>query len=188
VNRNHAALCPSAEWAAHMHADVLEPLCAGVELGSRMLEIGPGPGATTEWLRHRVEHLVAVEIDPAAAAALRRRFAGTNVEIVDGDAGALPFDDGSFDAAGSFTMLHHVPTDALQNQVLADVLRVLRPGGTLVASDSLASTELHDFHAEDTYNPVDPATLITRLRTIGYGAVTVSVDYGWTVRARKRSA
>lgn len=187
MNENHARLCPSPEWAEHMHTDVLPELTRGVELGARMLEIGPGPGATTEWLRHRVETLVAVEIEAAAASRLRDRFANTNVEVVDGDATALPFEDESFDSAGSFTMLHHVPTTALQNRIFAEVLRVLRPGGTLIASDSLPSTQLHEFHVDDIYNPIEPGSLLPRLQAIGYAAITVSVDYGLTFRARKQS-
>jgi SAM-dependent methyltransferase len=74
-------------------------------------------------------------------------------------------------------MLHHVPTARLQDTLLAEALRVLRPGGALVASDSLASNELHHFHADDAYNPVDPGSLIARLQTIGFERVTVSVDY-----------
>ena len=56
--------------------------------------------------------LVAVEVEQDAADALRERFAGTNVQVMHGDASALPFDDDSFDSAGSFTMLHHVPSAA----------------------------------------------------------------------------
>jgi ubiquinone/menaquinone biosynthesis C-methylase UbiE len=185
VNENHANLCPSPEWATHMQREVLPPLVAGVDLGRRMLEVGPGPGATTDWLRHQVEELVVVEIEQAAAEALRERFADTGVEVVNADASALPFDDDSFDAAGSFTMLHHVPSVRLQNQVLAELLRVLRPGGTLIGSDSLHSTSLHDFHVGDVYNPLDPATLLVRLQTIGFGAVTIGVDKNVTFRARK---
>jgi hypothetical protein len=69
--------------------------------------------------------------------------------------------------------------------VLAEVLRMLGPGGTMIASDSLASTSLHEFHAGDIYNPLEPATLLTRLQTIGFGAVMISVDRGLTFRARK---
>jgi SAM-dependent methyltransferase len=150
-----------------------------------MLEVGPGPGATTDWLRHRVERLVAVELEKETVAALADRFRGTNVEVLQGDATRLHFDDDSFDSAGCFTMLHHVPTVTLQNRLLGEILRVLRPGGVLIASDSLPSTDLHEFHADDTYNPIEPASLLTRLQTLGYGEMTVSVGYGWTLRARK---
>jgi SAM-dependent methyltransferase len=142
-----------------------------------MLEIGPGPGAATEWLRHKVRRLVALEIDQEAAARLGARYAGTNVEVVVGDATRLDYLDGYFDSVGCFTMLHHVPTARLQNTLLAESLRVLRPGGVLVASDSLPSNELHHFHVNDSYNPVDPETLITRLQTIGFERITVSIDY-----------
>lgn len=188
VNENHAKLCPSPEWAEHMHTEVLPGLVDGVDLGARMLEVGPGPGATADWLRHRVRTLVAVEIEQEVAARLTERFAGTNVEVHRADATELPFGDESFDSAGCFTMLHHVPTAALQNRLLAEVLRVLRPGGTLVGSDSLASTDLHHFHEGDTYNPVEPAALLTRLQTIGFAAITVSVEWGITFRARKAAA
>jgi SAM-dependent methyltransferase len=185
MNQNHARLCPSAEWASYLHTEVLPGLAAGLDLGARMLEIGPGPGASTDWLRHQVDELHAVELEPETVEALRTRFDGTNVEVLQGDAGALPFDDDSFDSAGCFTMLHHVPTVALQNRVLAEILRVLRPGGWLIASDSLPSPDLHEFHVGDVYNPIEPATLLTRLGTLGFGAMTIGVDHGWTLRARK---
>ncbi|MBJ7608858.1 MAG: class I SAM-dependent methyltransferase [Candidatus Dormibacteraeota bacterium] len=86
-------------------------------------------------------------------------------EVRHADATHLAFDDASFDACGSFTMLHHVPTGTLQNRLLAKVLRVLRPGRVLIGSDSLPSTELHDFHEGDTYNPAEPGTLLARLQT-----------------------
>src|ERR1700712_215515 len=86
VNENHAKVCPSPEWAAFIQGELLPRLTRDVELGPRMLEIGPGPGATTDWLRQRVRELTAVEIEPAAAAALRTRFVNTNVVIVEGDA------------------------------------------------------------------------------------------------------
>jgi SAM-dependent methyltransferase len=88
----------------------------------------------------------------------------------------MPYGDESFDSVGSFTMLHHVPTTAAQYRILAEALRVLRPGGTLLGSDSLASTGLHHFHADDTYNPVEPATLLVWLRALGFSTVTVTVD------------
>jgi SAM-dependent methyltransferase len=84
-------------------------------------------------------------------------------------------------------MLHHVPTTAGQNQILAEALRVLRPGGYLVGSDSLPSNDLHHFHDGDTYNPVEPAALLIRLQTLGFAAITITVGHGLTFTARKAS-
>jgi SAM-dependent methyltransferase len=175
MNENHARVCTSSEWAQYLQTEVLPALAAGVDLGDDMLEIGPGPGAATEWLRHQVSRLTSVELDQEAAALLRERYAGTNVEIVVGSGTDLSYPDCSFDSVGCFTMLHHVPTAAAQNRILAEALRVLRPGGVLVCSDSLASNGLHHFHVDDTYNPVEPASVIGRLQTVGFGAMTVTI-------------
>lgn len=188
MNANHARLCPSPEWADHMQTTVLPRVVADHDLGGDLLEVGPGPGATTEWLRHRVGRLTAVEIDPGAAELLRARYADSNVTVVQADATALPFEEATFDSAGSFTMLHHVPTERLQNRIFSEVLRVLRPGGVFVGSDSLASTGLHEFHVDDTYNPLEPASLLTRLRTLGFDTVTVSVGRGIIFAATKTGA
>lgn len=174
MNENHAKLCPSPEWAAWLQGEILPVLAAQAGLGEEMLEVGPGPGAATGWLRDKVKRLVALEADEQAATALAAKYPG--VEVLTGDATAMSFPDGSFDSAGSFTMLHHVPTAAAQDRLLAEVLRVLRPGGVLIGSDSLASNDLHHFHVDDVYNPVEPAALLTRLRTLGFGKVVIGVD------------
>jgi len=185
MNENHARTCPSPEWAAYIQDEILPSLVQHADLGDDLLEIGPGPGAATEWLRHRVKRLTALEIEEAAAAKLAERYAGSNVEVVVGDATKLSYPDGSFDSVGSFTMLHHVPTRQLQNKILAEALRVLRPGGVLIASDSLASDGLHHFHEGDTYNPIDPGSVVCRLQTIGFGALTVMIDDRLKFIARK---
>ena len=184
MNSNHA-LCSSPEWAAYLQNEILPSLTTHAGLGEEMLEIGPGPGAATGWLADRVKRLTAVEIDEAAAAALAARFAGSNVAIVTGDATKLSWQDESFDSVGSFTMLHHVPTIAMQNKILAEALRVLRPGGVLIASDSIPGNGLHHFHEGDTYNPVEPGTIISRLQTIGFGRLVVMVDDTLRIVARK---
>src|SRR5262249_40684522 len=120
VNANHARVCTSPEWAEHIQTDILPILTRDVDLGADMLEIGPGPGAATDWLRHKVSRLTAVEIDETAAALLADRFAGTAVEIVTGSGTELRYPANSFDSVGCFTMLHHVPTLALQNKILAE--------------------------------------------------------------------
>ena len=176
MNENHAELCPSPEWAALIQDEVLPSLTRHADLGEEMLEIGPGPGAATEWLRQKVKRLIAVEVDAAAAGKLADRFAGSNVEVIVGSAAELSYPDESFDSVGCFTMLHHVPTLALQNKILAEAFRVLRPGGVLICSDSLASNDLHHFHEGDTYNPVEPTSVLARLQTLGFENITVVVD------------
>jgi ubiquinone/menaquinone biosynthesis C-methylase UbiE len=185
MNENHARVCGSPDWAQHLQTDILPPLTRDVDLGADMLEIGPGPGAATGWLGERVARLTAVEVDKEAAALLEATYADTNIRIVVGSATELEYPDESFDSVGMFTMLHHVPTAALQNKILAEALRVLRPGGVLIGSDSLGSTGLHEFHEGDVYNPIEPATLLTRLQTIGFGRLMVSVDWSLTFVAHK---
>jgi SAM-dependent methyltransferase len=185
MNENHAKLCPSPQWAAWLQGEILPALTAGVDLGAEMLEVGPGPGAATDWLRHKVKRLVTLERDEQAAAKLVASYGQHGVEVRTGDATAMSFADGSFDSAAMFTMLHHVPTAALQNRLLAEVLRVLRPGGVLIGSDSLPGNDLHHFHVDDDYNPVEPAAFLTRLQTIGFGKITISVGYTLTFVAHK---
>ena len=174
MNENHA-LCRTTEWAEFLESEVLAPVTAGLKLGDELLEIGPGPGAATRWLRNRVKRLVALELDPDAAARLARELAGTNVTVQVGDSTRLPFSEASFDSVGCFTMLHHVPTAQAQFRTLCEAFRVLRPGGVLVGADSLASQGLHEFHEGDTYNPIDPARLLVFLQAAGFRHVMVSV-------------
>jgi ubiquinone/menaquinone biosynthesis C-methylase UbiE len=171
MNADHENLCGSPEWAAWLQSEILPAVTAGIDLGNQMLEIGPGPGAATAWLCERVASLTVLETDTTAAKALATRHRSVTVDT--GDAAHMPYGNESFDSVGSFTMLHHVHTAAEQFQILAQAMRVLRPGGALLGSDSLASTELHHFHAGDTYNPVDPAVLLVWLRTLGFTPVTV---------------
>jgi 16S rRNA A1518/A1519 N6-dimethyltransferase RsmA/KsgA/DIM1 with predicted DNA glycosylase/AP lyase activity len=73
MNENHARVCPSPEWAAHIQDEVLPSLTEHADLGDDMLEIGPGPGAATAWLRQRVKRLAVLEIDDEAAGKLAGR-------------------------------------------------------------------------------------------------------------------
>ena len=184
MNENHA-LCATPEWAEFMESEVLEPVAARLDLGDEMLELGPGPGAATRWLRRRVKRLVALELDPDAAAWLADELAGTNATVQVGDSTAVPFPDESFDSVGCFTMLHHLPTPGEQFRTLCEAYRVLRAGGLLVGADSLASQGLHEFHEGDTYNPIDPARLLVFLQAAGFGHVTVSVGESVLFTARK---
>jgi ubiquinone/menaquinone biosynthesis C-methylase UbiE len=185
MNTEHQRLCSSREWEQHLHATVLPAVTGGLALGEQMLELGAGPGAATDWLRRRVGRLVVIEREQQSVDALKTRFDPDSVEVVHGDATALAFAADSFDSVAAFTMLHHVPTRALQARLLSEAFRVLRPGGVLVGSDSVHSDELHRFHHEDTYNPIEPATLLALLGALGYVRIKIEVDDMLTFVAHK---
>ena len=186
MNEAHE-MCGSDEWRKAIREVILPWALGETDLGDDVLEVGPGYGATTDVLSARVAHLTSVEIDNELADRLRDRFAhAPSVEIVNGDATALDYDDERFTGAASFTMLHHVPTVDLQNRLFGEVARVLRPGAPLVASDSLGSDELAAHHEDDTYNPVDPASLPERLTRAGFERIDVRTNpYGWAAIAYK---
>jgi SAM-dependent methyltransferase len=192
MNQGHLDVLASEEWRQTLRDHAL-PFAFGrlsaAELGDDVLEVGPGPGLTTDLLGPQVPRLTSVEIDPALARSLADRTAGTNVEVVEADGAAMPFEDRRFSGAVTFAMLHHVPTVEQQDAVLADVRRVLRQGGLLVASDSVASEDLARFHDGDTYNPIDPSTLEARLTAAGYDDIDIAVnEYAWSCRARRSAA
>src|SRR6266508_41849 len=128
--------------------------------------------ASAEWgeLVERVlaPWLVAVELDEPLAAALGRRLAGGNVEVVTADASALPFRSGQFSAVACFTMLHHVPNLSMQDRMLAELRRVLRPGGVLVGTDGTDTPQRRELHLGDVFLPVPPAELPARLAAAGF--------------------
>jgi SAM-dependent methyltransferase len=72
-----------------------------------------------------------------------------------------------------FTMLHHVPSADLQDQLLAEVRRVLRPGGLLAGTDSPETPSRRELHEGDVYLPVDPAGLADRLLAAGFATAIV---------------
>lgn len=78
-------------------------------------------------LRSQVARLTCVEVDAGLAAAFRRRTLGNHVTVLSENATAMSLPDGEFDSAVCFTMLHHVPSPALPDRLLAEVARVLRP-------------------------------------------------------------
>ncbi|MGH3035701.1 MAG: class I SAM-dependent methyltransferase [Gaiellaceae bacterium] len=99
-------------------------------LGGQVFELGCGDGRAFDLYRPGVERVLAVEPDPTAreVAAGRARDAAVPIEVVDGDATALPAEDSTFDAAVLVWVLCSVRDPAA---ALRELRRVLRPGGEL---------------------------------------------------------
>src|SRR5919109_5565155 len=94
----------------------------------RVLEIGGGTGANLPYYGEPVEDVVLVEPEAPMARRLERKLAASTVRarIVCAPAETLPFEDGSFDVVVSTLVLCTV---ADQERALAEVHRVLKPGG-----------------------------------------------------------
>lgn len=169
-----------------MEAYVLPWSLEGVDLGSEVLEVGPGYGVATELLHSRVAHLTCVEVDSGLAQSLQNRMRHRNVSVLCEDATKMSLPEACFDGAVCFTMLHHVPSPSLQDQLLREVLRLLRPGGVFAGTDSLDGRLFRLLHVLDTLVVVDPHSFPDRLRNAGFEHVRVDVNpYAFRFRARK---
>jgi len=185
MNRIHRWLCRSDHWRNTV-SERLPWAIGDTDLGSNVLEIGPGPGLTTDLLRTTVPRLTALEIDPSLGDALSSRLKRSNVQVIEGDATEMPFADSQFSGAVSFTMLHHVPSPELQNKVLAEAFRVLRPGGFFVGCDSLRNWFMRIIHIGDTLVALDPATFDARLQSAGFEVLEVRKNsQAFRFRARR---
>lgn len=186
MKTEHLSFLASERWAQMLQRDLLPWLLAGGSLGDDVLEIGPGPGLTTDLLRNLAPAVTAVELDASLADRLRARLAGTQVEVVHADAARSPFDDGRFSSVVCFHMLHHVTSVAEQDAVLAEVARVLRPSGAFLCVDALDTEFLRAAHLEqgETFVPLDPDNLHARLTRLGFRQVQVQkADYQVLIRA-----
>jgi SAM-dependent methyltransferase len=173
MNRAHLDYLASPEWAAALRSELLPWLQSSAELGDEVLEIGPGPGLTTDLLRVLTARLTAVEIDPTLASQLRGRLRGTNVEVLEGDALTLDLGTDRFSAVTCLSMLHHMPSGSAQDELFAGIHQMLRPGGHLLAVDSIDSELIRQGHIDDTFVPLDPQTLPGRLTAVGFTDVSV---------------
>jgi ubiquinone/menaquinone biosynthesis C-methylase UbiE len=186
VNLLHRRYCGSGRWAHIVRSLIVPSVLGGVDVGDEVLEVGPGPGRTTEVIRHRVGRLTALEVDGRLAGSLGARLRDSNVAVVRGDGTVMPFPDATFTGAVCLTMLHHVPSAELQDRLLSEVCRVLRPGGVLAGCDSAGGAlRFRLLHVGDTLVPVDPAGLPGRLERAGFADVVVQRNGRVRFRARR---
>jgi ubiquinone/menaquinone biosynthesis C-methylase UbiE len=150
VEKQFAAV--AANYASHPVMASGPELGRMVELGvrsgaERVLDLGCGAGHTALAFAPRVAEVVAVDLAEAMLAEGRRlaRERGTlNVEFRLGDVEQLALPDSSFDVVTSRFSAHHYPSP---EKALAEVVRVLRPGGSFLLVDSVAP----EAHGCDTF-------------------------------------
>jgi ubiquinone/menaquinone biosynthesis C-methylase UbiE len=178
MNRIHNVICSSGWWRGRVEQKLVPWGLAGVELGDRVLEVGPGFGATTRVLAERLGHLDVLELEPRYCEKLRAEL-GERVTVTQGDATKLPYPDDSFSAVLCFTMLHHIPSPDLQDRALAEIARVVRPGGVFAGTDSVGTGTLFKLiHIGDTLVLIDPEGLPDRLRHAGLSEPAVQRSNG----------
>ena len=173
MNRFHRMFCRSSYWSRRLETELIPWALRDLEMGPDLLEVGAGPGLTTDILRHRFDHVTALEIDDRLARSLEQRLNGTNVRVLKADATAMPLPDGAFSGAVCFTMLHHVPSPELQDKLIGEVYRVIKPGGVFAGTDSRWSRLFQFMHIADTMVLVDPDTFGARLEAAGFTDVQI---------------
>ncbi|MCX4092970.1 class I SAM-dependent methyltransferase [Nocardia sp. alder85J] len=172
MNQSHLSYLASPAWADTLRIRLLPWLREHVADLGAVLEIGPGPGLSTDLLLELGATVTAVEIDPDLADGLRRRLPAATV--IHGDAAAADLPAGHFTAATCFAMLHHLPSPEHQDRLFANVRHALRPGAPLLGTDAIDSAAIRHGHLDDTFVPVDPETLPARLTAAGFEHITVT--------------
>ncbi len=147
--RGHSAACPpSFSWyfTSGFRRRYMQPAVErlGIEPGDRVLELGPGPGAFSVEAARRAGpagRLTVIDIQPEMIAKVeaRLRAAGiSNAETRVAGAQALPLEDSSIDRAFLVTVLGEI---ADQQRALAELHRVLRPGGILSITEEFSDPD-----------------------------------------------
>jgi hypothetical protein len=190
MNQEHLTLCSSAERAEAVQRWIIPWVLETVDLGDDVVEVGPGPGLTTDVLRARVARLTAVEINPELAAVLAARLANTNVDVVCADARRTALPAGRFSGG----VPDHAPprplAPAARRRAGRDPPAVAsRRRGVVAGQDSLDSPDLRSLHHDDISLPVDPFSLQARVEAAGFTAAHVDTnEYAVRFRGTKASA
>jgi SAM-dependent methyltransferase len=115
---------------------------AGLSADTQILDVGCGTG---RWLRRYQQFgFRAMGVDATAAMLRLARERGTAVALTVGEAHRLPFRDATFDAVSDITVTQHIP-QSLQVPALAEMIRVIRPGGCLILMELIRGKDKHVF-------------------------------------------
>ena len=148
---------------------------AALQPGLNVLDVGCGTGTVVVRIKqlHPTIELIGLDPDPKALAiaAAKAARAGVAVRFDRGFADRLPYEDGSFDRVFSSLMFHHLRRDD-RPKVLAEIHRVLKPGGSLEFVDIAGGG--HGFlvrllHGRPAAQPPGEDRMLARLREAGFG-------------------
>jgi len=131
-----------------MRRQVIPPItrfvrAAGGAHRVRLIDVACGTGRVLHqlWRTHPAMRLWGVDLSPAYVRTARKRLAEVDeLAIAVENAEALPFADGTFDVATSVYLFHELPRNARRN-VVAELHRIVRPGGLVVIEDSAQLSE-----------------------------------------------
>jgi ubiquinone/menaquinone biosynthesis C-methylase UbiE len=119
--------------------------------GASVLELGCGKADKTRLVAQTAASVLALEVDPIQLAANQASDTPANVRFEFGGAENIPAADSSVDIVMMFKSLHHVPTE-LMDAALAEIRRVLKPGGVAYISEPVYAGDFNDilrlFHDE----------------------------------------
>jgi len=97
--------------------------------GDKVLDLGCGNGRFSEVFQKKIEY-VGVDNSEKMIEIARKKYPKVDLRIA--DALSLPFPENSFDKVFSFAVIHHLPSEELQLQLLKETRRILKPGGVLI--------------------------------------------------------
>lgn len=171
------AFCRSGPWRYVAERRVLPWALGGQSLAGRVLEIGGGSGAMARAMARRFPDttITVTDVDDVMvrAASLQLRDL-SNVWVDRADVTGLPYESATFDVVTSYLMLHHVID---WEEALAEVARVLRPGGAFIGYDLTDTTLARLVHRLDgsPHRIIGPDELRRELFGAGLTDVSVSV-------------